>query len=792
MDDFINAKSELSTSAVSHESAMATNISFQHDTSPSNLNPAVPAHPQGPQSPDYNIFTAAQRGDVHLLREIIESGRGQATDRDAQNITPLHWAAINAHVPACRYLLEQGAEVDALGGDLVATPLQWAARNGYLYVIQLLISHGADPTIADSQGYNSLHLVTHSSAIMPLLYLLHQPVNVDSRDSQGHTSLMWAAYQGDALSVDLLLKHGADPNTKDDVGLTPLHWAVVKGNRVCIRRLVEKGADLGAKDAEDRTPRDMAVELKSLGAWKRALEEGGMNEYGVKKGKPFSDRNTKIAIFLLPTIFFYLIFMTLTILPWYTGVLLAMAEFFGMHHIVTRVLLNSSTYSESVNQTPYFAGIITGSVIWVVFCWFSRLVQQTESHAFTHLLFALTAGLCAYNFFRAITLDAGTCPKPASDAELKSVIEDLASEGKLNGQTFCINCMARKPLRSKHCRICDKCVARHDHHCPWVWNCVGSNNHRQFIVFVSTLVLGIALFDYLTYQLFASIPIPTPLPLDRISPSCPLPSDVCYLTTQDPFLIAVASWATLQLVWTIVLLLSQLWQIARQMTTLEVSNLGRYGFMGGRGGASLATQMGHRNQQRGLPFGGSASFGRGDVHGESGNATSDAASDAASTTGIPPLPGARHSHSHAGHRHPHLSCSSLLRSLYCCCTAPGSSFLMNLLGFDRFTKGKAVDGLARAGKASNPFDLGFIGNCKDFWSKGKELGVDYETLYDVPIEGFREAKRRRMMDRGDDLDDDDGSGRKRGKGGAAGVLSMIMGRTHGSASRGGYEPLSQV
>lgn len=100
---------------------------------------------------------------------------------------------------------------------------------------------------------------------------------------------MWAAYQGDALSVDLLLRHGANPNLKDDAGLTPLHWAVVRGNRVSIRRLIEKGADLNAKDGEDRTPRDMAVELKSLGAWKRALEEGGMNEYGVKKGKPLSD-----------------------------------------------------------------------------------------------------------------------------------------------------------------------------------------------------------------------------------------------------------------------------------------------------------------------------------------------------------------------------------------------------------------------------------------------------------------------------------------------------------------------
>lgn len=683
-----------------------------------------------------NIFIAAQRGDVAALRDLIESGKATATDRDEQNVTPLHWAAINAHIAACRYLLEQGAEVDALGGDLVATPMQWAARNGYLYIIHLLIAHNADPTIADSQGYNTLHLVTHSSSIMPLLYLLHQPINVDSRDSQGHTSLMWAAYQGDALSVDLLLRHGANPNLKDDAGLTALHWAVVRGNKVCIRRLVEKGGDVSAKDGEDRTPRDMAVELKSLGAWKRALEEGGMNEYGVKRSKPLSDRNTKIAIFILPTIFFYLIFMTLSILPWYTGILLAMAEFFGMHHVVTRVLLNKNTYTDSVNQTPYFSGIITASLIWVVYAWVTRLLRQPEPHAFAHLMFALVVGLCAYNFFRAITLDPGTCPKPTSDDELKQIIEDLASEGRLNGQTFCIQCMARKPLRSKHCRICDKCIARSDHHCPWVWNCVGSGNHRQFLLFVTTLVFGIGLFDYLTYAFFTTLALSTN-PQD-VSPSCPLPGDLCAMTTHDPFLVAVAFWATLQLTWTSILLASQYWQVAKQMTTLEVSNLGRYGFMGGRAGAGLATQMGARQQQDQT------------VPGVDGDGTSVASGP--------------HAHNHSTR-----------------------NFILNLLGFDRFTKGKAVDGLAKANKANNPFDVGVVGNCRDFWTNGKELGVEYEKLYDVPLEGFREAKKRRVVN------GDEEEGRKPGSARSGlfmGLASPFSAR--GSASRQGYEPVSQV
>ncbi|KAH8089827.1 ankyrin repeat-containing domain protein, partial [Filobasidium floriforme] len=68
-------------------------------------------------------------------------------ERDAGDVTALHWAAINAHVEACEWLIDHGAVVDAVGGELKATPLHWAARNGHLYVIQLLLSRSANPEL---------------------------------------------------------------------------------------------------------------------------------------------------------------------------------------------------------------------------------------------------------------------------------------------------------------------------------------------------------------------------------------------------------------------------------------------------------------------------------------------------------------------------------------------------------------------------------------------------------------------------------------------------------------------
>ncbi len=48
----------------------------------------------------------------------------------------------------------------------------------------------------------------------------------------------------------------------------------------------------------------------------------------------------------------------------------------------------------------------------------------------------------------------------------------------------CKKCNFPKIFRSKHCRVCDKCIEKFDHHCIWINNCVGAKNYKYFLYFI--------------------------------------------------------------------------------------------------------------------------------------------------------------------------------------------------------------------------------------------------------------------------------------------------------------------
>jgi len=175
------------------------------------------------------IFKASQQGNLKDLQALVESNQATVNDRDKDNVTPLHWASINNHLPVVRYLIGAGAELDATGGELLSTPLHWAVRQGHQQVVHFLVKSGANIYLADAQGYNGLHLAAQYGHAYCCLYFLAHGMDIDVPDREKRTPLMWAVYKNMSNEiVPLLLKYNANVDLVDVIKCSALHWGALK------------------------------------------------------------------------------------------------------------------------------------------------------------------------------------------------------------------------------------------------------------------------------------------------------------------------------------------------------------------------------------------------------------------------------------------------------------------------------------------------------------------------------------------------------------------------------------
>jgi len=70
----------------------------------------------------------------------------------------------------------------------------------------------------------------------------------------------------------------------------------------------------------------------------------------------------------------------------------------------------------------------------------------------------------------------------SAESEVSYTPVSLQETKKSGERRHCKWCGKFKPDRCHHCRVCRTCILKMDHHCPWIYNCVGFYNYKFFIL----------------------------------------------------------------------------------------------------------------------------------------------------------------------------------------------------------------------------------------------------------------------------------------------------------------------
>jgi ankyrin repeat protein len=245
------------------------------------------------------IFDVIRKGDIEKVKMLVENDPTLVRARNARQSTPLHVAVDLEQEAIVRYLIEKGADVNALNNN-ESTPLFYAKGTE---IAKLLVESGADINKGMPIAWA---LVAKRKEVAE--YLLEKGAGLpDTRTSQGLLFLVRSLRCGSVMFLDKYLKLGFDPlyesNTKNNLlhyaaesnsadlierliglgiaaekanmfGWTPLHIAAANGNLNVVQALLSKNVANKVRTNDGRTAYNLAVEtgnekivsyLKSIG-----------------------------------------------------------------------------------------------------------------------------------------------------------------------------------------------------------------------------------------------------------------------------------------------------------------------------------------------------------------------------------------------------------------------------------------------------------------------------------------------------------------------------------------------
>ncbi|WP_264682379.1 MULTISPECIES: ankyrin repeat domain-containing protein [unclassified Wolbachia] len=253
-----------------------------------------------------SIHIAAKEGYKDIVEFFLTKGMG-IDDANSNGWTLLHYAVAYSHFELSRFLLAQGATIEAknkddktsldlarernntgmvhllaqakLDKDLIA-----AAARGSLQTVKNLVEQGANIEAKNKDNKTPLDLARERNNMEMVNFLaqakldkdlrvavirgnlqtvknlIEQGANIETKDKEEWKLLHYAAVRNHIMVVKFLVEQGANIETKDEKGRTPLHRAAERGHKEIVEFLVDQGASIETKSKDNKTPLDLARE----------------------------------------------------------------------------------------------------------------------------------------------------------------------------------------------------------------------------------------------------------------------------------------------------------------------------------------------------------------------------------------------------------------------------------------------------------------------------------------------------------------------------------------------------
>jgi len=201
-----------------------------------------------------DLIAAVKKGKEDRVRYFVETKNMSVNLRDKFGKTLLEHAVYYNHENIVKYLIKNGADVNA-PNKKGFTPIMFAES---VTTVKYLLKHGAKLNTANECGDTVLHLLSNHNATENnytdiIKYLIDHGANVNLQNEVGNTPLHLATRINNEIVAKYLIDHDSFVNKRNLYGNTPLIYTILNNNMKLAQYLIDHGANVDYKYVDNNT-----------------------------------------------------------------------------------------------------------------------------------------------------------------------------------------------------------------------------------------------------------------------------------------------------------------------------------------------------------------------------------------------------------------------------------------------------------------------------------------------------------------------------------------------------------